>query len=244
MTDGDRFDAGGRLDLADPIWKRLYGCYGELDVPAELRRLAANWDEDRAGTLFFDELHHQEMLFPATWAAFPWIWRIAERDEDARASCLGFLSHVVYCAAEDDGTIAPRSLSGLALDPAEHARASRPPGRRPGPEDGPVLERIAEAALALIPALDAACIASVEDDPMTAAFLLSGPLAIRGVPQASSALEWEGTGEGWRAIVGQMGWIPGRRQKEALTGLARSVQPRAPGVARVLREVAGGSSLN
>ncbi len=85
-----------RIPLDHPMWSRLFGPYGQEDLSSSLRRLQISWDQQLAEDLYWERLHHQESLYPVTFAALPWIWQVMPRDVDN----LCFLSHVMYCAAE------------------------------------------------------------------------------------------------------------------------------------------------
>lgn len=61
----------GLIPLDDPVWGVLYGPYGVEDVPGALRRLSEGWDTAVAEDLFWERLHHQETLYPVTYAALP-----------------------------------------------------------------------------------------------------------------------------------------------------------------------------
>ncbi len=85
-----------RIPLDHPMWARLFGPYGQEDLSSSLRRLQISWDQHLAQDLYWERLHHQETLYPVTFAALPWLWQAMPRDVDN----LCFLSHVMYCAAE------------------------------------------------------------------------------------------------------------------------------------------------
>ncbi|MEO9516423.1 MAG: hypothetical protein ABJH45_08940 [Paracoccaceae bacterium] len=67
-----------RIPLTDPIWSRLYGPYGFMDVPSILKSLEKSWDKDLAEDLFWEALHHQDDLYPATYATLPWLMKLTD----------------------------------------------------------------------------------------------------------------------------------------------------------------------
>jgi hypothetical protein len=62
-----------KIAFADNIWSRLYGPYGNRSVELQLRMLSEKWDNAVAKELFWEELHHQDDIYPATFAALPWL---------------------------------------------------------------------------------------------------------------------------------------------------------------------------
>ena len=79
-----------QLSLDDPLWDHLPGAYGVEDVRGPLSSLLEQWDPELSNTLLWDRLYHQESLYPATWAALPWLWQIAGRHADAVAPLYDF----------------------------------------------------------------------------------------------------------------------------------------------------------
>ncbi|SMP26491.1 hypothetical protein [Shimia sagamensis] len=102
-----------KLSLDGPIWTRLYGPYGVQPVASTLESLSCDWQQAVADDLYWERLHHQETLYPVTYAALPWLWEIAPKD----AANLDFFSQVLFCATAPDGD----ALNGLDLDVTAHA---------------------------------------------------------------------------------------------------------------------------
>lgn len=107
------------LPLTDPLWSRLYSAYGLRDIAGPLAVLAQEWDDAIARDLFWENLHHQEDIYPATYVALPWLWDIAQRQDSADVELLLFLSHTIFCASLGDG--GRGALRGLSLDAHDHA---------------------------------------------------------------------------------------------------------------------------
>jgi len=108
------------VELSDPLWCKLNSAHGfGEDIPFRLVALAEHWDEDDARELMHDHLIHQETCYGATYAAAPYLLRMALPDNNVvqRMDIAVFLGYFVLCAfrkpeqkpSEND------SLNGLAL---------------------------------------------------------------------------------------------------------------------------------
>lgn len=84
-----------KIALDDPVWNRLHSAYGVQDVAGPLRKLHDNWDSALANDLFWNKLHHQDTLYPATYAALPWLWPLVGKHAGARSALLGFFAHEI-----------------------------------------------------------------------------------------------------------------------------------------------------
>lgn len=102
-----------KLLLKNSIWARLYGPYGVQNVAPTLENLSRDWQQALADDLYWERLHHQETLYPVTYAALPWLWDIAPKD----VANLGFFSQVLSCAGLQTGD----ALNGLDVNVAAHA---------------------------------------------------------------------------------------------------------------------------
>lgn len=109
------------LPLSDPLWRKLDDAHRDRDIPAVLRGLSENWNEDAAKSLFWDCLCHRDTCYGATYAATPHLLQIAEAalaPETVRdiAHFLGHVALVAFstggCCGFDDGSIP----QGLSLD--------------------------------------------------------------------------------------------------------------------------------
>lgn len=116
-----------KLDLADPIWAYLPGAYGVEEVAKPLARLVQNWDEDLCNDLLWNRLQHQDSLYPATWAALPWLWQIAGTHDEACGPILDFIAHLFTSARATPVQFC--YFSGLPLSGADlsHCFVSPPP---------------------------------------------------------------------------------------------------------------------
>lgn len=83
-----------KIPFEDPIWDLMFGPYGVEEVPSILRSLKDRWDQPLADNLYWEKLHHQESLYPVTYAALPWLWAMAPKD----LTNLCFFSWIIRCA--------------------------------------------------------------------------------------------------------------------------------------------------
>lgn len=185
----------GVIGLDDPIWSRLYGPYGVQDVAGQLRTLQATWDEALARDLFWERLHHQETLYPVTYAALPWLLTIAQAHPQARAQVLGFASWVIYCAVSDHpegccGTAAGGRYDGLSLDIETHQHDWLPQAQRLVLQDKPMLERLEKQTRRIFDTLESELLAAMDTAlPSEAGYLLVGVAAKRGALGLVSTLQ-------------------------------------------------------
>lgn len=109
------------LPLSDPLWRKLDDAHRDRDIPALLRALAQDWDEETANSLFWDCLCHQDTCYGATYASVPHLLQLAKRPPapEAVASIADFLGHVSIVAFHSTGhgrSDAPDVLQGLPSD--------------------------------------------------------------------------------------------------------------------------------
>lgn len=177
------------IPLADPIWARLYGAYGVEDVAGDLASLSVSWDSALADRLFWERLHHQETLYPVTYAALPWLRDIARRDPRARRDVLLFLSWIVYCALYPGEGQGP--LAGLSLDLAEHRLKWVPVQNWLTEADLPVLRGLSDWAEAEFSQIAEDCIAAMtgEENRRRVSNLAWAPLSKWTAFTAARALE-------------------------------------------------------
>jgi hypothetical protein len=226
--------------LDDPIWTRLYGPYGVEDVAGVLRSLSDRWDEAAAQDLFWEKLHHQETLYPATFAALPWVWKLAPRPLEASAQTPLFLSHVLDCAFSIEGT-GPHEgqpqgrYQGLATDVSAHQWDWLPAEQRLRPEDMVVLERLETWFAQTAPEMANACVGLVSgQDRFMDANLLRGPAALVGAALLPGALTMWGDEHDVQGILA----VPPEtaEDRSAALSLAGRITPRSPDLTRFLQD--------
>jgi hypothetical protein len=72
------------LALDDPLWEKLDTCRQDRNVPKLLSGLGEKWNNETADSLLWDCLTHQESLYGATYAAVPYLLRIAQPESNKR----------------------------------------------------------------------------------------------------------------------------------------------------------------
>ncbi|MEC8041545.1 MAG: hypothetical protein VX083_06935 [Pseudomonadota bacterium] len=179
-----------KLALDHPAWSLLYGPYGVQDVPGALAKLARQWDQPLADALYWEKLHHQESLYPVTYAALPWLWEIAPKD----LSNLSFLSWILYCAAyrHDPRNLAtPRSsypgLSSLNSDTSGVFQRQR---RALVEQHSTVLSGIEQWCRIQFPIIAERCQAALPSchGPHDVYYLLVGPMTLDGAQKVANVL--------------------------------------------------------
>ncbi|MBR9764649.1 MAG: hypothetical protein GYB53_14255 [Rhodobacteraceae bacterium] len=220
-----------RLDLSDPIWSRLYGPHGvprQPDLPERLGRLSARWDEEAAQLLFWHELHHQEELYPLTYAVLPWLRLLAPQSERVAE----FYAQVLFCARRQGEETAP--FRGLSLRPQDHAHPWLPPAQRLQETDMPVLAALADWLRGEGAALAALCLAAVpEDQPALAAHLVGGVAGWNGARDLPLAMRMWADGEEIARIRAE--GAPGAVDRIQALHLADALQARVPDLSSFLR---------
>lgn len=242
MAGAARFDEEGRLALDDPLWRRFQGVYGPDDVSGGLRRLLASPNEDQAEAFIDCCVSHPGVPLLAAWAAFPWIWQIA-RTERTVLEMLSILLHDGYTAGRDGEDAYSGQSSDLREDAGYYLRHDLDgTGRRVvRAADIPALRRIRETCLALLPEVDAACIAASGglDDIGAVEDMLAGPCALRGIDlpdmRAEQVLRRSGIDRLDRLHARHR---PDAAEASALWAFAREVAPASPAYAGVLRDIA------
>ena len=136
-----------KIAFADKVWNRLYGPYGNRSVNTQLMALSEQWDSDVAKELFWEELHHQDDIYPTTFAALPWLVEFSPSKGEAFVETHLFLSHVIHCACSEGGTgcggTGPRGkYRGLSTEIADHRHSWIPQSEWLTIEDQPVLIRL------------------------------------------------------------------------------------------------------
>ena len=66
------------LELNDPLWRKLDDAFESRDIPEALARLSNSWDGEEANALFWESLYQQGTVYGATYAAVPYLLKIAE----------------------------------------------------------------------------------------------------------------------------------------------------------------------
>jgi len=110
-----------KIPLDDDIWSRLYGPYGIENVQSILKTLHISWDDSLAKDLFWEKLHHQDTLYPVTYASLPWLWEMTCSSSRRDGKALTFFSHVCACAVANYGDLKPAErFRGLSTRTSDH----------------------------------------------------------------------------------------------------------------------------
>lgn len=188
-----------RIPLDDGLWKRLYGPYGNRSVNGMLEKLAAGWDDKLAEDLFWEELHHQDSVYPATYAALPWLIAIAPKDGKGHEETQLFLSHIVYCAcASFQPAEACRenvTFRGLSMKAADHHHAWLQEEERLTEADMAVLAGVEQWFVRNVEKIATDCLQLVGDDLGISAYALEGFAALRGGDRVADATRMFAFGE-------------------------------------------------
>ncbi|MEO1161980.1 MAG: hypothetical protein AAFW74_16300, partial [Pseudomonadota bacterium] len=195
------------LALSDPLWCKLNTAYGfAKDIPLGLVALAEHWDEEAAGELMHGELIHQETCYGATYAAAPYLLKLAQPDNNVvqRMDIAVFLGHLALCAFGGPGkdTRANGNLNGLALNLESWEQTRDPYRPKPGQGAGQQMsadhhdimeleppsddefrkfEDIRDSFMALLPDIGSLCERTFHehsDDEYIPRYLLSGIAAV------------------------------------------------------------------
>lgn len=189
-----------KLALDDQLWTRLYGPYGNRTANTLLAQLAERWDTEIANELFWGELHHQDDIYPVTFAALPWLADISPPDGEGFEETQLFLSHVIHCASLAYGTgcdgTGPRGrYRGLSTCISDHHHSWIPEDEWLRDEDQPVLlglERWFSESCAL---LAEKCLVLAGTDLTVAAHAIEGFATLKGSERVAFSIQMLAAGE-------------------------------------------------
>jgi hypothetical protein len=167
------------LPLDHPLWPRLGDAHRDRDVAGLIARLARNWDGPAANSLFWDCLCHQDTVYGATFAALPWVFRIARDSPEARDDCLSFVVYASMCALRDSQDL-PRTVTDWQATLAVYRSLAARDAHNPRwqavldigtveAEDLPDIEQIRAGFRSLLPRVGAFCAAmlpNTQDESM------------------------------------------------------------------------------
>ncbi|MEL6645752.1 MAG: hypothetical protein AAFQ79_17610 [Pseudomonadota bacterium] len=226
--------------MSEDIWSRLYGPYGIRDVTSDLRQLADRWDPEVAKNLFWEELHHQDDLYPVTYAALPWIKKITDASALPDEQVPLFLSHVLYCATvELDAAVYGQGTGGkfhgLSLRVEDHAVGS--PSSRLTAGDMVVLAALEDWLTASAAEIALACLSAIPaDDEYLAAAYCTGFCSLQGSSNTAHALTMWGDQHPLEEIVEHVALEA--KDLEVLEQLAIKVSGKNEGLYRAISDLA------
>lgn len=71
------------LSLTNAKWELLYGPYGnDGHIPSLITSLQQNYDQEQADELYYENLYHQNTIYPCTYAAVPYLVQMALDSSD------------------------------------------------------------------------------------------------------------------------------------------------------------------
>lgn len=199
-----------KIAFSDSIWTRLYGPYGNRSVAAQLRLLSEKWDAEVAKDLFWEELHHQDEIYPATFAALPWLVELSPSKGDAFEETYLFLSHVIHCAYTGDGTgcngTGPRGkYRGLSTEIEDHQHSWIPASERLIIDDQPVLIRLEHWFFKHSVAIAIRCLDLVGSDLATSVYAIEGFASAYGGSRVAWSAQMFADGEDVDFISRELG---------------------------------------
>jgi len=196
-----------QIPLSDTIWSRLYGPYGVQEVASVLERLSQRWDSALADDLFWEKLHHQDDLYPVTFAALPWLWEARPKSGPPKLDALFFFSHVVDCAIRSGGTgcdgTGPRGrFRGLSSVLQDHRHSWIPSDQWLNEDDMTLLAALEEWFSLSSGKIALTCIEAVPaKDNWLAAALSTGFATLNGGHSTATAMKLWADGHELEAIL-------------------------------------------
>ncbi len=192
------------LELNDPLWQKLDDAFGDRDIPELLSRLAREWDQEEALSLFWDSLCHQQTCYGAAYAAVPHLLKIAlpDANRSQRREIAVLLGFVAFCSfSREYDSVAERDEAFLLAD-GQGERLRHCNGMlKAGQADAAELEKLCSirldfiAAFQEIRALCERALLENPDDENAKLHLLSGVAAADGLHDLASVLSCGE--EGW-----------------------------------------------
>lgn len=199
-----------KIDFADGIWSRLYGPYGNRSVNTQLRMLSEKWDNAVAKDLFWEELHHQGDIYPATFAALPWLVELSPSEAEAFEETYLFMSHVIHCAFAGggmgrDGTGPRGKFRGLSTEIEDHQHSWIPQSERLTIEDQPALIGLEQWFSENWAMIAKRCLNLVGSDLVISAYAIEGFASGHGGSRVASSTQMFADGEGVDIISRELG---------------------------------------
>ncbi|MFD1910814.1 hypothetical protein [Halodurantibacterium flavum] len=184
-----------KIALEEQVWERLYGPYGNRRVNRIIAGLYRQWDSAVANDLFWEELHHQDTIYPATFAALPWLSDVAPAEGEGFVDTYLFLSQVIHCALAKPGGNGPDGNHGLSTTIADHHHSWLPPREWLRQDDRAVLLGLEAWFSANCAALADRCLDLVSSDAVASAYALRGFAALHGCERVAGTVEMFAQGE-------------------------------------------------
>ncbi len=167
------------IALDDPLWSRLYTAYGVVDTAGSIRQLRDDWDVEVLKNLCWESLYHQGTLYPATYAALPWLMQL--RPEQGCLWSAMFFSAVLESSGFRSPSVSPDAkgdacFDGLSTQWEDHQHEWLAEEQRLSDADMEVLAAVAENFARDRSQLAAICVAEAERSKKAERpYLLNGP---------------------------------------------------------------------
>ncbi len=199
-----------KLDLEDELWSRLYGPYGNRSVNKQLAKLCKQWDNTLAKDLFWEELHHQNDIYPVTFAALPWIMEFSPMNGENADEIYLFLSHVIHCACIEGGTgsdgMGPRrKYRGLSTEVSDHHHSWIPENEWLTNEDRPLLINLETWFTNHCQSIAEDCLCLVGPDLLISAYALEGLATLLGSTRVAWSMQMFANGQNVSVIREEIG---------------------------------------
>ena len=232
-----------KIAFSDDVWSRLYGPYGNRSVDMELRQLSEKWDNAVAKELFWEELHHQDDIYPATFAALPWLVELSPSKGEAFQETYLFLSHVIHCACTEGGTghdgTGPRGkYRGLSTKTEDHEHSWIPQSERLTIEDQPVLIKLEQWFSENCLKIATRCLSLVNSDPVVSAHAIEGFASAHGGSRVAWSTQLFADGEDVEFISRELG-VYDDYDTATVAKLFPHVQERNPDLASFMLDYPG-----
>ena len=232
-----------KIAFTDGIWSRLYGAYGNHSVNTHLRALSERWDDAVAKELFWEELHHQDDIYPATFASLPWLVELSPLGDQAFEETYLFLSHVIHCACTEGGTgcdgTGPRGkFRGLSTVVADHQHSWIPRSEWLTTEDQSALIRLEQWFSDNCLAIAKRCLSLINSDPVVSAYAIKGFASAHGGSRVASSTEMFAYGEDVSLISRELGAYDDR-DTIAVAKLFPHIREKNPDLALFMLEYPG-----
>lgn len=232
-----------KIAFADSIWSRLYGPYGNRSVDVRLRLLSEKWDNAVAKDLFWEELHHQDDIYPATFAALPWLVELSPSKGEGFEETHLFLSHVIHCACTGVGTgcdgTGPRGkYRGLSTKIADHQHSWIPQSEWLAIEDRHILINLEQWFSDNCLVIAKRCLSLVSSDPVVSAYAIEGFASVHGGSRVAWSTQMFADGEDVNLISQELGAYD-HRDTIAVAKLFPHIHEKNPDLASFMLDYPG-----
>ncbi|MEP6068631.1 MAG: hypothetical protein ABJ246_22550 [Paracoccaceae bacterium] len=232
-----------KIDFEDKIWSRLYGPYGNQSVNTQLMALSEQWDNDVAKELFWEQLHHQDDIYPTTFAALPWLVELSPSEGEAFKETHLFLSHIIQCAFAEGGTRCYGAgqigkYQGLSTEIADHQHSRIPQGEWLTIEDQPVLIRLEQWFSENWSMIAKRCLNLIGSDLWISAYAIAGFASANGGSRVAQSIQRFAGGEVVDFISRELGAYD-HRDSLTVSNLFPFVQERNPDLASFMLDYPG-----